>query len=256
MRSKKIKALVAVGVLMAVYAIGGDIRGLFSAEESDYTRGGAGSPWIRQPIRRVVKSKLSELEVGTVERAYRQQAEVLRGIDLRKDPLDLRYEHISKALSEIKPGYYRPDPFAFPGDLPEEFRPPGEVLPQTPEAILAQAALKLRREVCTTMTVRGVFYTPSGRLVVVSQRGLEGIPTSSSYLGEGSTLPLGLLDFVPPGTLFQEGASIMGMLRVETIREGYILFKVGAFLERQPEKIVWETLTYYRSMRGRGYSCE
>lgn len=257
MRIQKIKGILAVGALLACYAVFGDIQGLFSAEgPTSYEVGGPGSPWIRKPIRRVVKSKLEDLAPGTVERGYRVQAEVLRDIDLRRDPLDFRYSHFSKALSEIKPGYFRPDPFAFPRDLPEEFRPRGEREPLSPEALLAQAAINLRYGLCGTMSVRGVVYTPSGRLVGVSLRGFEGLPTTTQYLREGSTLPLGSVDFVPPGTLYQEGATIMGLMRVETIREGYVLFRVGTFLERQPEKVVWEPLTYYRTTDQSGYACE
>jgi hypothetical protein len=247
--------LVAVGAVLACYAALGDIGGLFSAEGGEIT-GGPGSPWIRKPIRRLVTSKLSDLAPGTVERGYRAQAEVLRGIDLRRDPLDLRYWHLSKELSQIKPGYFRPDPFAFPQDLPPQWRPRGEADLLTPEAILGRAASNLRMGICATMIVRGVFSTPSGRLAIISQRGLEGVPTSSIYMREGSTLPLGPVDFVPPGTLYREGAVVMGMLRADTVREGYVLFRVGVFLERQPEKVVWEPLTYYRSIDERGYACE
>jgi hypothetical protein len=256
MRGRKVVALVTVGAVLACYAALGDIAGLFSAQGTEYTGGGPGSPWIRKPIRRQVKSKLSELPEGTIERGYRVQAEILRGIDLRKDPLDLRYKHMADDLSEIKPGYFRPDPFAYPQDLPEDFRPKGEPGPISPDTVLAGAAADLRAGMCAQMAVRGVFYSPSGRLVSVSLRGLEGVPTSSMYLREGSSLPLDVVAAIPPGTLYQEGALIMGVLRVDSIREGYVLFRVGVYFERQPEKVVWEPLTYYRSLGERDYACE
>ena len=100
-----------------------------------------------------------------------------------------------------------------------------------------------------------MFYTPAERRVQIAPRGTTSLPLSTRTLQEGATMPLGLLDRIPEGRLFRDPAMIWGLLRVEKIRQGYVLFKVGAYFMRDPENVVYEPLTYYYDSTIGQYRC-
>lgn len=227
---------------------------LGGAETEKPPPGTSGAPWMR-PHPTPFLAEAEKLK-GSYEHDYLWMADILNKVDLRKDPLDYRYDYFRKKLSDVKEGFGKLDPFDYPPDLPEELRPKGPQVEESKEALLARLLANYKRDIIATVEIRGVYILNGEKKVMMGFRGTRSVPFMTGFYREGDTIiPLEEIDVVPPGRLFRTPMPVFGTLRVDHIQSGFTTLKVGAYYAAEPQSIRWDYITCYRT-QSQTYNCE